>query len=228
MSDFAADVAKLLGRLSLCAVLLWWHNVLLGWHWGVNNTTCGVDTLTKPPVMVLFEEHFETWPLPCKNYSDSNPLLLQDESISSPFVKRSTQLEGKHLCSWRRTFLIVSKPVQCFFWYSNVSPNACHIQKLITAVIEPNYFKVKYSPSIKCDNVWISERVAVPCWEVSNCDLVKMKCVMNTVYTAVFLHYCSSQNIRGRIHGLSTNYNLTSETWLQIGTKWVLLSNNRV
>lgn len=91
------------------------------------------------------------------------------------------------------------------FWYSNVKPNACYIQKLKTAVIEPNYFKVEYSPSIKCDNVWISERVAVPCWEVSNCDLVKMKCVMNTVYTAVFLHYRSSQNIRGRIHVSSTN-----------------------
>lgn len=103
------------------------------------------------------------------------------------------------------------------FWYSDVNPNACHIQKLITAVIEPNYFKAEYSPAIKCDNVWISERVAVPCWEVLNCDLVKMKCVMNTVYTAVFLHYCCSQNIRGGIHGLSTNCSLTSETGLQWG-----------
>lgn len=100
-----------------------------------------------------------------------------------------------------------------FFWYSNVNPNTCYIQKLITAVIEPNYFKVKYSPSIKCDNVWISERVAVPCWEVSNCDLVKMKCVMNTVYTAVFLHYCSSQTLGADSW---VKYKLQSDFWNMI------------
>lgn len=84
MSDSAPDVAKILGRtrLSLCAVLPWWHYVSLGWHWGVTNTvTHGTDTFSKPLVMVLFEEHFGTWPLSCKNYSDSNHCL----SKTNPF-----------------------------------------------------------------------------------------------------------------------------------------------